>query len=341
MTDDALVRLMRSGSAVGSFPSARNRLVHVLRQNEISAQEDEPVPPRPRSSKQGPSRRKLRRWDNDKFIGIAAELAKAGHPHIAQAFARGESETSFYLRANDPRYYRSVFAELAQDKDGDYDDVKARFVRGEVADRPTKTINCEALYVVDDDALTKFNEIDGRLQQAVFRACRASFPTKVLSGFESYLLSVFTDNDFQDCDAEISQIFDGIMARPPTIVSKPCGNLEVQSTQAKIRFYFHPESQTGSYYRLLLHSVCQFHGLRANSNNYNGLRVLTVTGVFSGVDFELVGFVKSYYHKNMAYAGRENEPPESNSYVVVQNSQETVQNSEWELVDSMSSLSVA
>lgn len=311
-----------------------------MSQNENPTGEDEPAPPRSRSSKQGPSRRKLRRWDNDKFIGIAAELAKAGHPNIAQAFARGESETSFYLRANDPRCYRSVFSQLVEDKDGDLGDVKARFVRGEVADdRRTKEINSEALHVEEDSAFTKFNAIDRRLQQAVFRACRASFPTKVLNAFESYLLSVFTDDDFQECDAAIARLFDGIMARPPTIIFPSCDSKADQSRKTKVRFYFPTESCAGSYCRVLLHSVCQFHGLRANSNNFDGLRVVTVTGILSGIDFELVDFISCYYHSNMAYAGRNVNPRES-KYVVAQKSQQGKQYSEWELVDSMSSLAV-
>ena len=69
-------------------------------------------PSHQRSSRQGPSQRKIRRWNNDRFVGVAAELARssAKGPAAAEAFLRGEADAPMYLIPNHPCKYRSEFA---------------------------------------------------------------------------------------------------------------------------------------------------------------------------------------------------------------------------------------
>ena len=55
----------------------------------------------PKSSKQGPSHRKIRRWDNDSMVGIVSEIAKAS--------SRGPAVAEVYLKAQaDAPMYRSI-----------------------------------------------------------------------------------------------------------------------------------------------------------------------------------------------------------------------------------------
>jgi len=84
-----------------------------------------------RSSKQGPSHRKLRRWNNDNMIGIVSDIISAAHHRsnsrsgddrsrrarslrAADAFARGEAERMEYVMPNYPLSYRSAFDELTR-----------------------------------------------------------------------------------------------------------------------------------------------------------------------------------------------------------------------------------
>ena len=66
------------------------------------------------SVKQGPSHRKVRRWNNDRMVGIAAELARVhNNPRChraAQEFSRGQAEAIYFLQANHPLNYTSIFA---------------------------------------------------------------------------------------------------------------------------------------------------------------------------------------------------------------------------------------
>jgi hypothetical protein len=97
-----------AGSTVGANNVVQRRIFEPI---AIAEGESLPV----LSTKQGPSRRKIRRWDNDRMVGIAAELARAGKNsdrshRAAQEFARGQAEAVHFVQANHPLHYRSVFS---------------------------------------------------------------------------------------------------------------------------------------------------------------------------------------------------------------------------------------
>jgi len=61
----------------------------------------------PLSSKQGPSRRKVRRWNNDNFSGIASELAKASSRGAvaAEVLLRAQADAPRYISVYNPEDY--------------------------------------------------------------------------------------------------------------------------------------------------------------------------------------------------------------------------------------------
>jgi hypothetical protein len=71
---------------------------------------------------------------------------------------------------------------------------------------------------------------------------------------------------------------------------------------------FDADSATGGFHRLLLHGLCQFHGLAAASSTMNVVvhgnneakkaRVLTATGMLYGSDVRLVDFIMSRHNSN-------------------------------------------
>jgi hypothetical protein len=62
-----------------------------------------------RSRKQGPSCRKIRRWNNEKFSSLAAEIkaSSAGGGAAAEAILRAQDEAHLYRAVYDPKDHRS------------------------------------------------------------------------------------------------------------------------------------------------------------------------------------------------------------------------------------------
>jgi hypothetical protein len=78
-----------AGSAVGTVP-------RIYEQRRVT----------PKSSKQGqPSHRKIRRWNNDKFSGLAAEIASS-NAKAADALLKGQSEAHLYRAIYDPKEHQ-------------------------------------------------------------------------------------------------------------------------------------------------------------------------------------------------------------------------------------------
>ena len=83
-----------------------------------------------RSDKQRPSHRKLRRWDNDRFVGTPSEQL---HLRLERDGGAGAdlNWTEFYM-PHYPLEYRSEFAKLATDDSKFGRSVRDRFAKGEV-----------------------------------------------------------------------------------------------------------------------------------------------------------------------------------------------------------------
>lgn len=78
-----------AGSAVGTVARIR---------------EHRPVTPNRKSHKQGPSHRKIRRWNNDKFSGLASELQQASrNSAAADVLLQAQSEAHLYRAIYDPK----------------------------------------------------------------------------------------------------------------------------------------------------------------------------------------------------------------------------------------------
>lgn len=131
-----------------------------------------------------------------------------------------------------------------------------------------------------DDML---NRIDPRLRRLLIRACHNSYAAaKVVEVFESFIIKSFTN-------VKSTLLQDGwwmdLLLECPTLTHRKDNN------RSTAQFFFHPTLPTGGFHRLLLHAVCQFHGLNVTSRTEetfeciwgngittNGTRVLTATG---------------------------------------------------------------
>jgi hypothetical protein len=82
-----------------------------------------------KSNKQHPSHRKIRRWDNDNFIGHP--VAETTHLQLLHSEDGGNWKE--YYMPNYPTYYRSSFAKLIHDTSDVGKVVRDKFYKGEVA----------------------------------------------------------------------------------------------------------------------------------------------------------------------------------------------------------------
>jgi hypothetical protein len=169
------------------------------------------------------------------------------------------------------------------------------------------------------------NRIDGRLRRVVVKSCTNSYAAaSVVETFESFIVDTFTDKttnskeDYTSSNTHNSLKegwWQSLLLEQPTVTHRKDGKIVVQ-------FFFEAPSDTasaaaggdgkkdaeaaaiaakGGFHRILLHAVCQFHGLRAvsnmidivqkddkNNNNNNAIkkssRALTVMGTSGGME---------------------------------------------------------
>ena len=168
--------------------------------------------------------------------------------------------------------------------DNEMKDIREQFFEGNGPMPSGNTFKVKSFSNVDilsgDDMLKR---IDARLRRLVVRACHNSYAAaKVVELFELFILHAFQkDKSTLPNDGW----WKDLLLECPTLTHRK------DSQRPSAQFFFHPTLPTGGFHRLLLHAVCQFHGLNVSSRteeNYeciwsngvttNGTRVLTATG---------------------------------------------------------------
>mmetsp|Transcript_8366 Transcript_8366/g.19278 ORF Transcript_8366/g.19278 Transcript_8366/m.19278 type:complete len:465 (+) Transcript_8366:122-1516(+) len=278
-------------------------------------QEHQPV--RVRSSKQGPSHRKARRWNNDNFVNLAAELsAGKGSASAVEALLKGSAEASKHRSVFDPQQHESKAMKQFREDDS-LSLVREKFFEGSLPcdGIHSSTASSKRKVVTDKDLLTpleRFHLIENRLRRIVVKACENSYAaSKVVNTLEEFLIRVHNGEKDETPRNEWKEF----LLEAPTVTAKTTGtntngkkqqqdNHGKQTIEASrgssgtrviIKFLFDSDSSTGGFHRLLLHGVCQFHCLHAASSTTRvegkKARVLTATGTFSGANVRLVDFI--------------------------------------------------
>lgn len=255
-----------AGAAVGSIQPARiiTEEIHYARRSFVPGN----------SQKQRPSHRKIRRWNNDNFVGIALELAKSSSrgPAVAESLLIAQADAANYRAVYNPHdCQQSVISKLSED--AKLADVRDKFLNGEIGhgiavQHPSRKKELEEASVTP---AMMMNRIHRRLRGVVVRACcNSEFSMGVIDAFERFLVNCFAMGP----TASLHLV--DTLIEAPTITKLTTG-------QTLVRFYFDSTSSRGGFHRLLLHAVCQFHGLHAVSisvdlNQNSKSRLLTVTG---------------------------------------------------------------
>jgi len=287
-----------AGSSVGNnAPSYSSRQI---RQQQ---------PTRVKSNKQGPSHRKARRWNNDNFVNLAAELSTTkGSAAAVEALLKGSAEVSKHRSILDHRQHESKAMKKFREDDS-LVSVREQFFEGALpCDIHSASSSSSKRKVVSDNncltPLERFYRIEARLRRIVVKACENSYAaSKVVTTLEEFLVRVYNGESTERSNNELR----GILLDVPTVTtckSVRNDNQQQHATNSSsasgddkltIKFFFDADSPTGGFHRLLLHAVCQFHCLRAVSSTTRILaknsRVLTATGGFVGADVGLVDFI--------------------------------------------------
>jgi hypothetical protein len=163
-------------------------------------------------------------------------------------------------------------------QDASLKSVRDQFFEGELSGRPDEprsrgTLNRPLT------ALDMLHRIDDRLRRIVVKACTNSYPAaKVVEVFETFLVTSFSGKEAKGLSSDWSS---DLLLEPPTITRR-------KDLRHVAQFFFDAEASTGGFHRLLLHAVCQFHGLHAVSKmvdieigDKSRARALTVTGTIA------------------------------------------------------------
>ena len=134
------------------------------------------------------------------------------------------------------------------------------------------------------------NRIDARLRRILVKSCKNSFPaSKVVDTFESFLTRAFSGKKIK----VPPDTWHDLLLEPPTITKRK------EENSIFVKFCFDAESPTGGFNRLLLHGLCQYHGLAAASCSVELMmgdrmvssRVLNASGALSGPESRLTDHI--------------------------------------------------
>lgn len=245
-------------------------------------------PVTPLSSKQGPSHRKVRRWNNDSFIGITSEIAKASSrgPAVAEALLKAKADAPLYLAVYNPDDCPpSTVSRFMESNDAGMKSLREDFFRGEIGYPASCLPTTKPATEVALTPELMLSRLHWRLRKVVTRACSTSQASiKFVDAYERFLVKCFGKGKITSLDADVS----ASLLEPPTVTRKKSG-------KTVARFYFDSESSAGGFHRLLLHAVSQFHGLQAVSKTVEmgatTARLLTVAGSLSGPKVQLVDHI--------------------------------------------------
>lgn len=184
---------------------------------------------------------------------------------------------------------------MAQLRQDELSGVREQFFEGELPHRSNAVVAYNPNKYQPKGPLTPahmMNRIDARLRRVVVKACENSFPaSKVVHTLEAFLVRAYAGKS----DTTPRDTWKELLLEPPTVTHRKRDDTYIT------RFLFDADSSTGGFHRLLLHGLCQFHGLGATSSSMevvveggkgkSSARLLTASGTLSGAEVKLVDLI--------------------------------------------------
>lgn len=181
-------------------------------------------------------------------------------------------------------------------------DLRDRFFAGELpAGQQRQFVHRKYGNRHSSDAICSSEEmlrrVDPRLRRVVVKACQNSGPAAaVVRRLERFIVKSFR-TDPRRVNKNTDDWSDLLLEIPTVSERKDNGNMIAQ-------FYFDPDSSTGGFHRLLLHAVCQFHGLTALSRMVD----ISINGHSKARGLQVEGrIVENYQHRLLTAISDEQE----------------------------------
>jgi CRISPR/Cas system-associated endoribonuclease Cas2 len=251
-----------------------------------------------KSRKQGPSHRKVRRWNNDHFTNLAAEIQSLRGVAAAEVLLQAQKDAPLYRSVYDFQESKRSAKITEFMEDDKMKRVREQFFEGEGPQSTTTTHRSsqKQLSVKDVDVITAmdmYHRIEPRLRRLVVRAFRNSYAAaKVIGMLEEFLITSLEkhrDGNRSKVSMLAENWWSGILLEPPTITRHTNPKDDGAQRRYTIQFLFDAESSTGGFHRLLLQAIAQFHGLHVICRMVHGIvrneakdtisaRGITVTG---------------------------------------------------------------
>ena len=290
-------------------------------------------------------------------MGIASELARNSKPGVAETLLRAQADAPLYYQSiYTPRGEPSVLTTLLQDDT--LESVRLQFANGErigsarrnysnttnaaaaatihhhqttttAQDQQSPSRVEESLFVLSENPDMCMKRIHDRLRHVLIRACTGSDSTMaVVNALESCLKSCFLSNQDETTtttplNTPTSSSYVGLDNNNTTLLEPPMVTRRTSSGHTMARFYFDASSSTGGFHRLLLHAICQFHGLNATSTttttttttisaetSEKEARLLTVTGKrMLASNLKITDCLHHYYDHQTNIVGLDSSEP--------------------------------
>eukprot|EP00977_Amphora_coffeiformis_P014339 scaffold3973_cov161-Amphora_coffeaeformis.AAC.8 len=158
-------------------------------------------------------------------------------------------------------------------KDDKLQGVRDKFFAGELPVPQTTTAHRERAPVESLTPQEKLFRVDARLRRVVTKACRNSQPAAmVVKTLECFIMATYYHRHHSHTSssskprftAPTGQWWSNLLTQVPTVTTTTTRR-DNEQLVVSVQFLFDAASPTGGFHRLLLHAVCQYHGLTAVS----------------------------------------------------------------------------
>jgi hypothetical protein len=213
---------------------------------------------------------------------LAAEIATStGSTHVANVLLQAKEHAHLYRAIVQPDNKSSELLTRFM-TDRHYQTVREQFFEGQGPSMvPTRTtVRSSTSSTTIEDRLKR---IDNRLRAVVCKACHNSDATcEIVHLLEDMVIRIHQHKERPYKLAQSRAIQGEDWWKPLRLLQEPVITRKA-SQRTMTHFHFDAEVPSGGFYRLLLHAICQFHGLSAVSQTVNdsdmcAARVLTVQG---------------------------------------------------------------
>jgi len=285
------------GAAMPSGTSVQRRVDYSRRNISSDVESNHATPWQGTSRKSAPSHRKQRRWNNDRF-----QLSDLSYDFNIRTFHHPEINKKEYLMPNDTLLSSSQRQGVFSTWDQMQPEIREKIIRGDVVhDCNTHTMDSSSQ---SSRRLKKIgiDQISPRLIPFLTRACQSTYIQNVIRMMEQTLYTYFYSSsislleDVSDKESLIeSLINNSILQQSPECIIH---NKNKNASMKMVRFHFHDKcpsnhdpldsatspkttqkegsTKNPAFYRLVLHSIGQYHGYSIHTTCYKECKIMSV-----------------------------------------------------------------